>query len=150
MEIFNKLGYPRGLVVRLKGRAERIMERTSVETEAKATTYFVVPNSKFALTIDPYLSKTNICIAHTPGRRMGDILKHKKSKYVNKDSVVYEIPCSSCNKSYIGESGKGYSTRLKQHKADVRHHRTSNAIVMHIDEKGHLPNWNKGEYYMIV
>ena len=32
-------------------------------------------------------------------------------------------------------------TRLKEHKSDVKYHRTSNAIVVHIDQSHHLPDW---------
>ena len=42
---------------------------------------------------------------------------------------------------YFGESGRGLPTRLKEHKADLRHHRTSNALVMHAERTDHLPNW---------
>ena len=33
------------------------------------------------------------------------------------------------------------SARVKEHKNDVKFHRTSNAIVLHIDECQHLPMW---------
>ena len=56
-------------------------------------------------------------------------------------SVVYEIPCGGCNKSYVGETGRGVETRLKEHKSDLKFHRTSNAIVVHAEQSHHLPNW---------
>ena len=41
----------------------------------------------------------------------------------------------------MGETGRGVEIRLKEHKSDVKFHRTSNAIVLHIDECHHLPDW---------
>ena len=32
-------------------------------------------------------------------------------------------------------------TWTKEHKSDVRHHRSSNAFVQHVNEAGHLPGW---------
>lgn len=34
---------------------------------------------------------------------------------------------------------------IKEHRADVKYHRTSNALVNHIDEEGYLPNWKKSK-----
>ena len=48
-------------------------------------------------------------------------------------------------KAYIGETGRGLSTRLKEHKRDVRNHETKNALVPHIEKCGRLPDWEKAE-----
>ena len=45
-------------------------------------------------------------------------------------------------KAYFGETGRGLETRIKEHRSDLRNHKTSNAIVLHADKEGHLPNWN--------
>ena len=57
------------------------------------------------------------------------------------DSVVYKIPCGGCDTAYYGETGRGLQTRLYEHKADFRHHRLSNAMVVHSEKEGHLPRW---------
>ena len=44
---------------------------------------------------------------------------------------------------YFGESGRGLTTRLKEHQADLRHHRLSNALVVHAEQTDHLPNWDE-------
>ena len=41
----------------------------------------------------------------------------------------------------MDEPGRWVKVRLKEHKSDIRFHRTSNAIVMHIDQCNHLPDW---------
>ena len=66
----------------------------------------------------------------------------KKRKSGNKDSVVYKIPCGRCEKAYFGETGRGLEARIKEHRSDLRNHKTSNAMVLHADQEGHLPNWN--------
>ena len=32
--------------------------------------------------------------------------------------MVYDIPCNGCDKSYIGEAGRLFGTRLKEHQKD--------------------------------
>ena len=36
-------------------------------------------------------------------------------------------------------------TRIKEHKNDIRNHRTTKAVVHYADEAGHLPKWNDAE-----
>ena len=50
-----------------------------------------------------------------------------------------------CQKSHIGETGRGLSTRLKEQKRDVRNHNRSNALVNHIEKCESLPNWDGTE-----
>ena len=55
---------------------------------------------------------------HTTLRKM---LVHPKDKRDpdHTPEIVYEIPCDGCKKSYIGESGRLFGTRLKEHKTEV-------------------------------
>ena len=58
------------------------------------------------------------------------------------DSDVYSVPCGSCNKVYLGETGRGFRRkRMNEHRAAIRRHDTSNAFVIHADKEGHLPRW---------
>ena len=86
--------------------------------------------------IDPIsrtLAKSNIKIVTVTGKKVQEIVKHKGEKQDLKESksVVYEIPCKGCNKTYVGETGRGVDVRLKEHRSYVKLYRTSNAIVLH-------------------
>ena len=54
---------------------------------------------------------------------------------------MYNVPCGACNKSYIGETGRGLQTRLSEHKRDIRNHMEYSAFVVHAEKTSHLPNW---------
>ena len=43
----------------------------------------------------------------------------------------------------MGETGRGLDIRLKEHRSDVKFHRVSNAIVLHIEKCNHLPDWDR-------
>ena len=50
-----------------------------------------------------------------------NVLVHPKDKRdpLQTAEAVYEIPCKSCSKSYIGETGRLLSTRLTEHKSEA-------------------------------
>ena len=83
---------------------------------------------------------TEVSIVMRSGSKIGTLVR-RNVRVTNNDSVVYKIPCGTCNLPYFGESGRGLQTRLKEHKADVRHHRISNALVIHAERSDHLPDW---------
>ena len=60
-------------------------------------------------------------------------------------SVVYQVPCGSCEKSYIGETGRGMEKRLKEHKRDLRNDMDYSAFVVHAHATHHLPKWDGGK-----
>lgn len=102
-----------------------------------------MPNSKNIDIISRTLEKSDIQVATVTGKKIQEIVKHKESREDINDakSVVYEIPCKECQRTYVGETGRGVNVRLKEHKSDVKFHRTSNAIVLHIEQCNHLPDW---------
>ena len=56
--------------------------------------------------------------------------------------AIYRIPCADCGASYIGESGRPLSTRLKEHKKAVaelsKHH---SGVAEHVVDTGHEIDW---------
>ena len=114
---------------------------TPTSNERK-TTYLVAPHTQHTDLIGKKLI-SGIKVVSTAGRKIGTMVKRKKDKVEDSDSVVYKIPCGKCDKSYFGETGRGLKTRVREHRNDLRNHRTSKAIVMHADQDGHLPKWDE-------
>ena len=55
-----------------------------------------------------------------------------------RQSGVHKIDCESCHKSYIGETGRDLSTRVKEHTDDLRlGKKAESGIVNHNKETGH-------------
>ena len=59
--------------------------------------------------------------------------------------MVYKVPCGRCPRAYYGETGRGCAcvlcTRVREHRTDLRYHRSSSAFVAHAVEEGYLPDW---------
>ena len=144
---FAQLMYPKGMLVELKKKAKTIWSRPpqdrSQETrKSKQVSRICIPNFKGVDYIAQNLESAGMKVAIGTGRTSGDILKRKNEpRSENTNSVVYQIPCGVCHKKYVGETGRGLKTRLAEHKRDVREHRMSNAMVLHMEESDHLPRW---------
>ena len=56
-----------------------------------------------------------------PHNTLKNILVHPKDKReaAKTCECIYEIPCKNCNKTYIGETGRAFGTRLEEHKSEA-------------------------------
>ena len=89
-------------------------------------------------------------------RRMLVHPKDKRDPLQTADSV-YEIPCKSCSKTYIGETGRIFKTRLSEHQKEAEKQSAKNftrsqrktssetfksAITEHVATNNHIINWD--------
>jgi len=67
------------------------------------------------------MRKHQIPVAMRPVKTLKSLLVHPKDKQENEENTdcIYKIPCASCEKSYIGETGRKFGTRMKEHKTEV-------------------------------
>ena len=137
-DAFIRLQYPPGLLLRMKSKATNIINRTRPDTEASPR--LVLPQSALTTGLQQQLGK-HITITTATGTKIADLVKMKRPKHTQPCSVVYKIPCGGCDTAYYGETGRGLRTRVNEHKNDFRHHRLSNAMVVHSEKEGHLPRW---------
>ena len=93
-------------------------------------------------------------------RRMLVHPKDKRDPMQTADSV-YEIPCNSCSKTYIGETDRLFKTRLSEHQREAEkvsaknftrsQRKTSSsetyksAITEHVATSNHIINWDKAK-----
>lgn len=56
------------------------------------------------------------------------------------NSIVYQIPQAGCDNSYYGGEGHELNTRIYEYKWGIRHHRTFNAVVDHLEKESPLPS----------
>ena len=94
------------------------------------------------------LSNYSIKVALKPHHTIGNLFPKPKDP-VPKDQTrgaIYSIPCQGCDKSYIGETKRKISTRLKEHqKAVVNKHSHKSALVEHCLHSGHTISWESSK-----
>jgi hypothetical protein len=55
----------------------------------------------------------------------------------NDPSGIYKLKCSTCNKVYVGQSGRTISIRFKEHVRYIRSNNSTSAYATHILENRH-------------
>ena len=121
-----KCGYPPWTIDRVK---QDIVEK-SLKDEAKKVKntrgnhkgIVVVPYVKglseaFARILKSHL----IATANRPHRTLRNFVVHPKDKVKDEDKteLIYRVPCKNCSSSYVGETGRKFGPRIKEHKKEV-------------------------------
>ena len=52
-------------------------------------------------------------------------------------SGAYKLTCPDCNKAYVGQTGRRFSTRYKEHKTAFRNNNLSYSFAKHLNESAH-------------
>ena len=113
--------------------------------------------------IQRIFKKYNISTAMKPHQTLRRLLVHPKDKRKLEDNAncVYEIPCKSCDSTYIGETGRLFGTRLSEHKSEVdkickkkytraerkasETEQNKSAITDHVAINNHLIDWEEAK-----
>ena len=139
MEVMVKNGYPEAWIksCKVNPRAKDISKETK--------TSLCIPYIRgLSEQIRRILGNLDIRTAFKPMSWRGKIMEGIKDKEEEgkKAGVVYEITCNTCNKSYIGETGRNAEIRAKEHRAHARNgHPEQSAVAQHALE-GHIIDWN--------
>jgi hypothetical protein len=89
------------------------------------------------------LKKFNIEVAFKTRNTLGKWLRHKqcRSGGGNDDQYdtcgIYKLKCRSCSKCYIGQTGRSFKIRFKEHVSDITHNRSTTGYPQHILNYGH-------------
>ena len=106
--------------------------------------------------LDVYKRQTqkHVNIAFRTKSSLGRYIKNNKSKVEKfQKSGVYELSCGSCDKIYIGQSGRSFSKRMYDHNYSLRYQDGKSNYANHLSENDHNFNdnfkilhvWEKGK-----
>ena len=97
------------------------------------------------------LASKNIGVAHPASNTLRSRLSRTRPRQEVDDRSgpgVYVVKCGECDDCYVGETGRCFKTRLREHKDDVRLGRERNAIYNHVHKTNHAIDWsNSGLVY---
>ena len=117
-------GYPKWTFDKVRKRMENKQQTApkQKDTTQKSRGMVVIPYVQ-GLTerSSRVFKKHGISTGMKPHTSLRKILVHPKDKVdpADKTDCIYEIPCKNCNYTYIGETGRKFSTRLKEHKKEA-------------------------------
>ena len=95
-------------------------------------------------TIARLLQPYNLRLAHKPITTLRRLLTNVKDKDKPEDrqGAIYKIKCCELQASYIGETGRNLTTRLREHKRATRNGDLNNHIAEHHLQTKHQIDWD--------
>ena len=127
--------YPQGVLQRFLKPQSKMVSETQYKTSV--TLPYVRGVSE---AIKRVLLGVDIRVFFRPHVTLRNLLVHPKDPVPagQKANVVYNIPCLSCPRSYIGQTARLLDTRVKEHKATVKKGETAtSAVAEHVWEEHH-------------
>ena len=94
------------------------------------------------------LRKYDVGVCYKPFNKLRSIFGLQKDPLEPDQvcGVVYEVPCSDCNKTYIGQTKNSLRTRLQQHCAACRHlQREKSTFAKHSIDLHHPIDWTRAK-----
>jgi len=105
-------------------------------------TYFGRETTK----ITNIFQKLGIQIAFQTKHTIGKLLQnHHKTRNKFQNNGVYELACPDCNKRYIGQTGRPFAIRFKEHERDFQNNCKKSLFAKHlIEQQHHFPPIDEG------
>ncbi|KAK5644103.1 hypothetical protein RI129_007948 [Pyrocoelia pectoralis] len=72
-----------------------------------------------------------------PFTTLQQLLRNAKDHIPGENQGVYEIPCSGCCRSYIGQTNRRLNVRAQEHNLAVKQFNTSSSLACHYMDTGH-------------
>ena len=122
--ILLKNSYPSKLINSIfKSRLQKINNTANQQPKKNKNNYLTLPYIKdLSENIQTYFKQHDITISHKGYNLLQQnfsSLKNKTNK-LKKTHVIYQIPCSNCQKVYIGQTSQHLQNRLNGHKYDKK------------------------------
>lgn len=119
-----KCGYPDWTFNTVKKQMNKSTDKTKTDkpNDEKCKGLVILPYVQgVSECIHRNLLKYKIASAFRPMNTIRQLLVHPKDKRELGDNseVVYKIPCQSCDKCYIGETGRKLKVRMKEHQDEA-------------------------------
>jgi len=97
--------------------------------------------------ISRILRRHEFQVSYHPGTKVSAMVSTQKDKVDPQDREgIYKVNCSTCSKTYIGETGRSFKVRLKEHQAALRNAKpNSSALALHVIEgtdQDHIIDWD--------
>jgi hypothetical protein len=120
----------------IQKKEKRVQKENINQTHRKWANFTYVGNeTKF---ITKLFREYNIGIAYRTNNTIENLLNRENKMYNKFDQCgIYEFKCNTCPKVYIGQTGRNFKTRFKEHIQDIRNNRTKTGYSQYIINTGH-------------
>jgi hypothetical protein len=141
----HKNGYNHNLIDKIIKKTMKNKRKPKIENQN--INYINVPhNTKLNKAIRKTFHNTNFQLSYTTKNNAFILINKKLNKNTNDNnenkynkSGIYQIKCSDCNMTYIGQTGRSFTTRFKEH---IQALKSNNKTSMKSTFAEHLLNTN--------
>ena len=145
-QVLEMSGYPRKLIEK---PPQSTQPQPSQDVTSPNPTFVTIPYVKYTSeAIRRILSPLGIKTTFQPINTLRQLIVHPKDPIPKEDKagVVYQIPCSDCPQTYIGQTGRTLGQRIKEHKKAVKDRNVITfALAEHTCQTGHTIDWSRTE-----
>jgi hypothetical protein len=77
-------------------------------------------------------------VAYTTNNNLGKLLEMQKAQTPNKldKNGIYQLTCLICHKRYVGQTGRSFHVRFREHYRDYKYANNKSKFAQHIIEEG--------------
>ena len=144
-----KLAYPDKVLSKALSKAKQHYYRFDIEVtppKKECSRNLIIPFLPDLLMKKKSLQSFNTDVVFTYKNKLSSALTYNKPKTEKKiASGVYEIPCSSCPKLYVGETGRDIRTRMREHQYDIITSNPESAVAQHTILEDHRFDFSKAK-----
>jgi len=81
---------------------------------------------------------TEVKVAYTTNNNLGRLLRYNTTGTKNKyeKSGIYQLSCPTCNRKYIGQTGRSFHVRFREHQHDYKYICRKSRFA-HLLDEGH-------------
>ena len=90
-----------------------------------------------ALALVNEFKKQNIIISFRTNNNIWNLLRTKSPQPTTEKTGIYKINCSDCDKFYIGQTGRGFLQRFREHLPKNNIYMNRSQFANHLISKGH-------------
>ena len=139
-------GYPKNVLRKNVTRNRTINDGEDQEKPIATVVLPYVGNTSEC--IKRILAKLKIRTCFKPYKTLRKFLVHPKDRIKKEDhtGVIYQVSCTTCNESYIGQTGRTMGHRIKEHRrALISADAPYSAVAEHAMKTGHEIAWERAK-----
>jgi hypothetical protein len=115
--------------------ASQHVSTTLQQKKEKCATFTYI--GKETRTIAKLFRNTHTKIAYRTTNTIQNHLRKKTHDNIYNKSEVYQLKCGGCQKKYVGQTGRNFQTRYKEHIHAIRSNNSNSKYAQHILETQH-------------
>jgi hypothetical protein len=134
-DILQNNGYDRELIKNPPQKRQKQNTHAELHHQKKWVTFTY--SGKEVRGIVKLLRNTKVKVAFRTQNTIQNILKPKSQIEKYSRSGIYQMKCMDCPMKYIGQTGRTFNTRYKEHIHDIRSNNSNSGYSNHILNTGH-------------